>query len=222
MVMYAAHLGNVGEYSQTVASYMSAIRYKLRKDGIQIPDKNFEIASIIRTCKLKNDEVRYCCGITKQMTKDLIRAAHRLYEKNGQHYLYILYRAVFLTTYYGMFRIGEIADSEHSLKAADVKQAENKNKFLLILRSSKTHGKGDHPHTVAIPQVVDIPEEDLMFDPSQALREYEALKPKSNNFFVFQDGSPLKIQQLRRVFYKILKLANFDVDIFDFHSFRVG
>lgn len=222
MVMYAAHLGNIGEFSQTVALYMSAIRYKLRKDGLEIPDKNFEIASIIRTCKLKNDTVRYRCGLTKKMTEDLILALDKMFRKNGQEYLFILYRAVFLTAYYGMFRIGELGHSEHVLKAADVKASANKTKFLLILRSSKTHGKGDHPHTVNVPQVVDVNFTNDMFNPYSALRDFQAIRPKADNFFVLQDGTPLKVTQIRRIFQKTLKQANFDSEIFDFHSFRVG
>lgn len=197
MVMYAAHLGNIGEFSQTVASYMSAIRYKLRKDGLEIPDKNFEIASIIRTCKLKNDRVRYRCGLTRRMTEDLIMATKTLFLNNGQVYLYKLYRALFLAAYYGMFCIGELGDSLHALQAKDVKPAANKSKFLLILRSSKTHGLGDHPHTVNIPQVVNTPPQDNIFDPYIALQEYSEIRPIADNFFVLADGSPLKVAQIR-------------------------
>lgn len=222
MVMFAAHLGNMGEYSQTVSSYMSAIRYKLRKDGVEIPDKNFEIASIIRTCKLKNDQVRYRCGLTKNMTEELIAATKKLLLDKGQTYLFYLYRAIFLTAYYGMFRIGELGDSPHALKVADVKESRNKAKFLLILRSSKTHGKGDHPHTVNIPQVVDINFSENLFDPYVALADFQARRPQACNFFVFADGSPVKVEQIRAMFKRVLKLANFDPEIFDFHSYRVG
>lgn len=222
MVMYAAHLGNIGEFSQTVSSYMSAIRYKLRKDGVHIPDRNFEIASIIRTCKLKNDQVHYRCGISKNMTKELVRAVKELFLDQGQEYLYYLYRAVFLTAYYGMFRIGEIGESPHALKSADVKKSLNKEKFLMVLRSSKTHGKGDHPHTVSIPQVVDVQEDENIFDPFVAIQDYMSRKPQSTQFFVHSDGSPLKTHQIRKAFKKTLKCAHFDPEIFDFHSYRVG
>lgn len=222
MVMYAAHLGNVGETSQTVASYMSAIRYKLRKDGLDIPDRNFEIASIIRTCKLKNDQVRYRCGLTKKMTEDLVLAAQRLLLGKGQTYLFKMYRAVFLVAYYGMFRIGELGDSPHALQACDVKVSTNKTKFLLILRSSKTHGKGDHPHTVNIPQLVDVNFDNDLFNPYLALLDFQNIRPKADNFFIHQDGSPLQVTHIRTMFKKVLKQANFDTEIFDFHSYRVG
>lgn len=225
MVMFAAHLGNEGCQPGTVSSYMSAIRYKLRKDGVDIPDKNFEIASIIRTCKMKNNRVFYRCGITKPMMKDLLLALKRTLKDKGQEYLFYMYRAVFLTAYYGMFRIGEIAQGPHTMKFCDVKQSSNKNKYLVILRSSKTHGKGDFPHTVNIPQVVDVEEENMLFDPFQALNDYKLRRPRTDdqqNFFVFRDGTPLKCNTLRRMLYRILAAANYNKEIFDFHSWRVG
>lgn len=222
MVMYAAHLGNEGDTGQTVSSYMSALRYKLRKDGVDIPDKNFEIASIIRTCKLKNSKVHYRCGISKIMLKDIIKALQSMFQDKGQDYLFHFYRAIFLTAYYGMFRIGELADSPHSLKSEDVKMSSNKNKFLLILRSSKTHSKGDFPHTVSVPQVVDVEEDDDLYNPFKAIRDYRLRRPAGHNFFLFQDGTPIKTYQLRKVFNQAIAKANLDREILDFHSFRVG
>lgn len=119
-----------------------------------------------------------------------------------------------------MMRIGEIGHSDHAVKAADVKQSSNKRNFLLILRSSKMHGKGNHPHTISIPQVVDVDEEN---DPYLAIKDYMEVRPKdAQEFFVLRDGSPLKLPLIRRIFKKLLTIAHFDVEIFDFHSFRVG
>lgn len=225
MVMFAAHLGNQGTQASTVGSYMSALRYKLRKDGVEIPDKNFEIASIIRTCKIKNNAVHYRCGISKNMLKELLQTVKKHFLDKGQQYQFVLFRAVFLTAYYGMFRIGEIAQGPHSLKMENVKKSTNKYKYLMILRSSKTHGEGDFPHTVSVPQVVDVEETEQLYDPVQAIDDYKALRPQTSpkaNFFVLQDGSPIKCYALRRVLKTILSLSNYSQEIFDFHSWRVG
>lgn len=224
MVMYAAHLGNEGNTAPTVSSYMSAIRYKLRKDGVEIPDKNFEIASIIRTCKIKNNRVFYRCGINKVMMKDLVACLDRLYKQEGQTYLYYLYRAMLWTAYYGMFRISEITDSNHVLKTQDVKESINKRKFLCVLRSSKTHKKSDFPHTVHIPQVVDVEESNQANDPYEALRDYKRIRHQngSSNFFVFREGTPVKAHHFRTLLFKLLRMGNYDTEIFDCHSARVG
>ena len=56
------------------------------------------------------------------------------------------------TTYYGLFRISEIAQTKggHAALAKDVQIASNKNKFLIVLRSSKTHMRGSMPQFIKI------------------------------------------------------------------------
>ena len=52
--------------------------------------------------------------------------------------------------YYGLFRIGEIAFGEHTIKACDIHIGDEGEKILVILHSSKTHGKADRPQEVKI------------------------------------------------------------------------
>lgn len=225
MVMYAAHLGNTGNQAPTVSSYMSAIKYKLKKDGVIIPDKNFEIASIIRTCKIKNNAVFYRCGINKPMMKNLVAILKKDCNDKGQEYLFKLYRAMFWTAYYGMFRISELTESKHALKFQDMKEAINKRKFLCILRSAKNLKKSEFPHTVHIPQIVDIQEGCADNDPYIALSEYKAIRPdtcKTDNFFTFADGTPVTAYHYRKVLQRMLLKGNYNTEIFDCHSARVG
>ena len=56
------------------------------------------------------------------------------------------------TTCYGLFRVSELAwtKSGHAALVKDVQIASNKNKFLFVLRSSKTHGAESPPQLVKI------------------------------------------------------------------------
>ena len=65
-------------------------------------------------------------------------------------YLTGLYKALLCTAYYGLFRIGELTQSLHVVKAADVHVGENKNKLMFILHMSKTHSKGDKLQIIKI------------------------------------------------------------------------
>ena len=55
-----------------------------------------------------------------------------------------------VTAYYRLFRIGEISQSEHVIKACDVHIGTNKKKLMFVVRSSKTHSLGDKPQIVKI------------------------------------------------------------------------
>ena len=67
-----------------------------------------------------------------------------------QPYLVKMYRALFVTAYFGLFRVGELTKSQHMVRACDVHIGTNKRKLMFILRSSKTHGEGDKPQVIKI------------------------------------------------------------------------
>ena len=69
---------------------------------------------------------------------------------NPQPYLVILYQAIFCLGYYGMLRVGELAMSNHSVKACNIHVGNNKDKILIVLYTSKTHGRESRPQKVKI------------------------------------------------------------------------
>ena len=58
-----------------------------------------------------------------------------------------MYTAAIVLCYHGLLRVGEITESIHTIKAVNVHEAKNRNKLLIILRTSKTHGLGSTPST---------------------------------------------------------------------------
>ena len=84
------------------------------------------------------------------MLHALIKEAQKHYWEEGQTYLATLYPAMFSTAYYGLLRVGEITSGDHVIKACDVQLADNKDKVLIILRSSKTHSVADFPQSITI------------------------------------------------------------------------
>ena len=69
---------------------------------------------------------------------------------SSQPYLAVLFTCLISTAYFGMFRIGELANSIHTIKANDVQIAKNKRKIRFILHSSKTHAKYASPQIIKI------------------------------------------------------------------------
>ena len=88
----------------------------------------------------------------------------------GQNYIAHLYLALFSTTYYGLFRVGELTDSQHIVKVCDVHIGSNKNKVLFVLRSSKTHGMNMFPQIIKIVSHKQMA--DIRWCPFDILREY--------------------------------------------------
>lgn len=140
LVLYAAFLADTGNASATVASYMSAIRYVLKHDGVELDDNSCKLASIIRACKLHNDVVTLRMPIGFNLLNLILHEIDDMFLNRAQPYLAALYKAITVAGYYGMFRISELV-GKHALITEDVKISKNplKRKVKCILRSSKTH-----------------------------------------------------------------------------------
>ena len=125
---------------------------------------------------------------------------------------------------------------------------DNKKKLLFILRSSKTHNRGSQPqfikitskekqtvHSHAEPRakerkIINYQETQergqiFPFCPYQLLREYIAVRPKyisrEQPFFVFSDGRPVTLHNMRSTLNKILSLCGFHNSSYGSHSFRI-
>ena len=215
--------------SQTVRSYISAIRNVLQDDGYEINENKFLLSSLVKVCKYQNDQVRTRLPIQKPMLIELVNFTESFYQQQGQPYLATLFRTLFITTYFGLFRVSEITltPGGHAVQVTDVRIGSNKRKFLSILRSSKTHGKYSHPQLIKITTSRSGNENRRpLYCPYEALQKYIAirLKYKSPNepFFVFRDYSPVTGTHMRSTLHLMLQLMNYDQTLYNCTSFRIG
>ena len=77
----------------------------------------------------------------------------RHFSGQGQLYVSILYKTIIIIGYYGLFRIGELVKGAHTIKAKNVHVAQNKEKILIVLYTSKTTGVNSHPQKIKITSV---------------------------------------------------------------------
>ena len=145
---------------------------------------------------------------------------------NNQPYLEKLYKAMFLLGFYGLLRVGEIAKGDHVLKAKDIHIAQNKCKILIVLYSSKTHGPESRPQKICITSLNDSEKVKRFFCPFTELHKYAKIRggfvEGSEQFFVFQDRSPVLPAQIRGILKTLITRINLDANLYDMHSLRIG
>ena len=223
VVLFGSHLVNQGIQSSTIKSYFCAIKHILRTDGYEWNDKKAMLSSITKSCRLLNDRVLIRLPIRKRLLELLLFEVQRIYP--NQPYLEKLYLAMFSISYYGMFRIGEIAESPHAMKAKDVHIANNKNKILVILYSSKTHGRDSFPQKIKI-ESSQSRVRNSFFCPFQLLRSYlqerDGYEIETENFFVFRDRSPVQPEHVRTTLRTALTNLGLKAELYNTHSFRIG
>ena len=151
--LFCAYMIDNGSKSSTIGSYVSAIKGVLRDDGYLWDDSRILLESLIRACKLENDVVKCRLPIHGHLLEALLFELQRYYD--SQLYLMIMFKAIFSLAYYGLMRIGELTSGPHVVKAKDIHVGKNKDKILIILHSSKTHGKESLPQKIKISSIAD-------------------------------------------------------------------
>ena len=228
--------------SSTVKSYVSAIKDVLQTDGYKWNDGAVLLNTLTRSCKLKNDQMKTRLPIQKGLLELILFAVRRKYG-DSQVYLEAMYISAYLISYHGLMRVGEICLSQHSIRAIDIHESRSDKKLLLILYSSKTHGKESRPQKIKIlgkrtVEVTNSDNEVTSFTNDQKTRKkgefcpyewaklYIEMRPpivsNQEQFFIFQDRSPLKACQLRRLLKETIQSLGLDQNLYDTHSFRIG
>ena len=131
-------------------------------------------------------------------------------------------------------RVGELTASQHTLKARDVHIGVNKKKLLLILHSSKMHGKHRNPQMIKINcmnKAIDYKPEarintrsntcpfNVITDYVQIRNGYKAINER---FFVFSDKSPVTAMNMRGVLKGVLSKEGFNDQFYNTHSLCAG
>ena len=224
LVLFGTHLVDSGVQSSTIKLYFSAIKHVLRVDGYEWDDNIAMLSTITRSCKVLNDRVMIRMPIKRRLLEIILFEVTRVFKCDFSQRLYL---ALFSIAYYGLLRIGELTTGAHPIKARDVHIGSNKNKILLVLHSSKTHGKESRPQKIKIKAIEQGEHErNKFFCPFNLLSNYMEIRgdylSETEPLFVFIDRSPVTPSHVRNSLKKILKNLNLQADLYNTHSFRAG
>ena len=212
--------------SSTIKSYISAIKAKLYGIGYNWNDKLIWLAALTRACKLKNDCITTRLPISADLLELLLFEIERKYNSDEKAYERSIYLTAFLVAYYGLMRIGEYTKSPHALRAVNVHEAQNKRQYTIFLYSSKTHSLGSHPQKIIIKPELLGRHGKRFFCPVEELSNYLQLRPgyasTEEQFFIFQDRTPLLAEHINSLLAEILTKLKLDPQLYKSHSFRIG
>ena len=225
VTLYCAFLVQQGRKSTTIKSYISAIKWVLKMDGYELNQNSMLLQSLTKACKLKNDVVTTRLPISDKLLELILFEINRIF--STQAYLCILYQTMLALGYYGLFRIGELTKSEHSILAKNVHLGTNKEKLMIVLYSSKTHGKNCIPQKIKITANAQVQfKQKRYFCPFALTDKYLKIRGVYTNdneqFFVFTDKSPVYPRHLTNVLKTAIGNLNLDKTLYSVHSLRIG
>ena len=180
-----------------------------------------------RACRLKNDRIRVRLPIKKIFLEIILFEISRMFhgddKKGPQPYLEKMYLSLLLLGYYGMMRTGELMKGEHTLRAKDIHIGFNKEKLLLILFTSKTHGRESQPQEIKI--TANSPskqQNERFFCPFQTTRDYAQMRGNftddNEQFFVFNDKTPVRPENARKILRTAIARLGLNADLYNYHS----
>ena len=172
LILFVGYLAESGKKSSTIKSYVSAIKAKLKTEMHKFNPDDCLINALTRVTRLRNDKLFICLPIHKSLLDVILMNLAELFQM--QPYLKTMFQALFVTAYYGLLCIGEVANSNHVIKAKDVHVMTNKNKLMFILWMSKIHGHESFPQVVKIssPKIDNKDNRANIFCPFTLLRLY--------------------------------------------------
>ena len=116
--------------------------------------------------------------------------------------------------------------AHHYIRAKDIHVGQNKDKILMILYSSKTHGKESRPQQIKIHAVPTTTHRIKHFCPFKMVRRYMKIRGEydysEEPLFIWRDGSQVSSQQVRKTLRECLQNLGPDAQLYDTHSFRIG
>ena len=223
-MLFGTHLVDTGTQSTMIKSYFSAIKHVLKTDGYEWNESKIQLVMLTRSCKILNDRVKIRLPIKMGLLDALLFEIERRF--SSQPYLELMYKTAFLLAYYGLMRVGELASGSHPVKASDVHVGTNKQKILLVLCTSKTHGLEARPQKIKISALDPTLVKQKFFCPFQMVAEClkcrGSFDDKNEPFLIFSDRSPVQPVQFHTTLRSLLTDLNLDPLLYDTHSFCIG
>ena len=200
LTLFVTYLVHNQYKSQTVKSYILAIRGVLKDNYIHLSEDRVLLSALTRACKLRNDFIQPQLPIKKGMLAIIVEKTFDHFNSINQPYLAKLYATMFATMYFGLLRVGEVASGDHPVKVRDVHVGNNKQKILFILRTSKTHNKGTNLQMIKISSKRNVPNPAKLkakeICPYSLLWKFILVRPGYRSvmqpFFIFRDHQVIK------------------------------
>ena len=142
-----------------------------------------------------------------------------------------MYQTIFALAYYGLFRIGELAQSDHTVLAKNVFSGTNKNKLLFVLFTSKTHDEGSRTQKVKISEVESMTGNSTVgklrhFCPFKLTNKYMKARGEfehtEEEFIVMRDHSSVPPSLIRATLAQCIHNIGLDSSLYSFHRMRTG
>ncbi len=132
----------------------------------------------------------------------------------------MMFKSMVTLMYFRLLRVGEVTDSDHTLRFKNVKISDSPRRVILQFQTAKNDRMGTVGHTATV-----YPDPDKRVCPVNHLLNYLLLRPplkhQEENLYVKLNGNPVKENEFRVLLTKGRKVLKWSKRVTS-HSFRMG
>lgn len=221
VALFISFLTAKGLAPATINSYLSAIAYVHKVQGLYDPTKAFLIQKLLVAVGRRSQaDIRM--PISRPLLHELTRA---LSHTTTSAYQRSLYQSMFMIAFYGFFRLGELTCKTRRQASSVVqfdqvtflRQNDRVTAVKIVITKFK-HNTSNRPFTILIEN-----EQSETFCPVQILIDY--LKWRGYNqgpLFLGSSGRAVSINQFNTELRRALNFCGLDCSRYKSHSFRIG
>ena len=207
----------------TINTYVSAVGYYHKINGCSDPTHDFLVAKLLEGCRRSHPSRDCRQPISLLILKEICGSLPIVCSSQFEA---CMFKAVFLSAFFGLLRVGEFAaDSKHKIQESVLSVSDvhfghtdvNDPYVEVSLKHSKNNQAGP-------PQVIYLKHSNIPgLCPVTALKEFLQIRPTvSGPLFSHFDGSPLTRYQFNAVLRKALTFTTVSHENIRGHSFRIG
>lgn len=217
---FITYLYHKGYASKTVGTYMAAISFQHKLNGIADPAADFTVTKMLEGYR----RLRPTSDPRTPISYDLlIRICDQLKHVCTSTFETTLFQAVYTLAFFGLFRVGELVfsaadQSDRPLYKSDLAVMSNNNTKALKVRIRKS--KTNHSRA---PDIIQVNEVRGPVCPVAAMTAYLTIRPSTSHYlFCHMNGVPLTRYQFGAVLSKTVQTLNLHSGHYRTHSFRIG
>lgn len=201
---------------KTITSYISGLSFYHKINGWYNISDLFIIRKLLEGCRRMRPSVDCRAPISIKMLQNLCTL---LSSVTFNEYEATLFKALFTTAYFGMFRVGEltVTGSKGCVDVDNVSIRRDGKLVSICLKYTKTNQYGN-------PIIVRIPcEENDIICPVCNMKNFLAVRPKVQGpLFVHSNMKGVTRYQFAAVLKKCVEKSQFNSHAIKTHSFRIG
>ena len=215
ILMFISYLHLSGFAPTSITTYVTAISFVHKMGSSSDPLTHFAVQKVLCAVNRLKGKVDSRLPITLFI---LGRLNESLSETVSNRFHRVLLRAMFITAFFGLFRIGELTSSSKEDVHLNLSQCRITDDAVYITITHFKHNISQHPVCLTLNR-----QSDSSICPVVAMHEYMKLRGSSEGpLFCYLNGKAVTRNFFAQKLKFCLNFCGFDTKMFKCHSFRIG